>query len=159
MPKGRRLERLTVRLKQDLGEIIAFRLKDPRVGLTSVTRVKLAPDLTSAQVFVSVLGEAADERNALRALNHARGHIQSEIARTLEVRRHPELTFRIDEEIKRSRRINEILEEIKAESPPPEGETEGEPAEGAPEGGEPEGAAPGGEPPRPETPASEDEEP
>lgn len=157
MPKGRRLERLAVRLKQDLGEIIAFRLKDPRVGLTSVTRVKLAPDLASAQVFVSVLGEAADERNALRALNHARGHIQSEIARSLEVRRHPELTFRIDEVIKQSRRIEEILEEIKAETPPTA--AEGGSAEGAPEAGEPEDEASGAEPPRPEPPAPKDEQP
>lgn len=154
MPKGRRLERLTVRLKEDLGEIIAFKLKDPRVGFTTVTRVKLAPDLATAQVFVSVLGEAEDERNALRALVHARGHIQSEIARTLEVRRHPELSFRIDEGVKSSRRVSEILKEIREEEGP--GDT---PEEGEPPAEEDAGAVEPPAPPQPERHDEKDEEP
>lgn len=116
MPRGRRLERLTSRLKQDLGEIIAHQLKDPRIGITTVTRVKLAPDLATAIVSVTVLGNDVAERAALGALRRARGHIQSEIARILDVRRHPELQFEIDKGIKHSREVSRILADLKKES-------------------------------------------
>lgn len=112
MPKGRRLERLTAILKQELGAIIAFQLKDPRVGFATVTRIKLASDLTQVQVFVSVLGPEAQERAAMRALNHARGHIQSLIADRIEIRRHPEITFHLDRGLKHSLRVSEILTEL-----------------------------------------------
>ena len=112
MPKGRRLARLTAILKQELGAIIAFQLKDPRVGFATVTRIKLASDLTQVQVFVSVLGPEAQERAAMRALNHARGHIQSLIADRIEIRRHPEITFHLDRGLKHSLRVSEILTEL-----------------------------------------------
>ncbi|HRU06366.1 MAG TPA: 30S ribosome-binding factor RbfA [Candidatus Brocadiia bacterium] len=112
MPKGRRLERLTAILKQELGAIIAFQLKDPRVGFATVTRIKLASDLTQVQVFVSVLGPEAQERAAMRALNHARGHIQSLIADRIDIRRHPEITFHLDRGLKHSLRVSQILTEL-----------------------------------------------
>lgn len=112
-----RIERITERIRQELSEIIAHELKDPRVGFVTVTRVKLAPDLTRATVFVSVLGEEADERTALRALQHARGHMQTEIAHRIRIRRHPEISFKIDEGYKHSRKVSQILSEIGAEAP------------------------------------------
>lgn len=121
MPRGRRLERLTSRLKEDLSEIIAYQLKDPRIGFTTVMRVKLAADLTSAVAYVTVMGDEADERDALRALESARGFIQTEIARTLDVRRHPELRFEIDEGIKASREVSKILRELEQEQEPGSG--------------------------------------
>jgi len=129
MPKGRRLERLTARLKQELGAIIAFQLKDPRVGFATVTRIKLASDLTQVQVFVSVLGPEAQERAAMRALGHARGHIQSLIAERIDIRRHPEITFHLDRGLKHSVRVAEILTELAQERGPgqtPQPETAGQ---------------------------------
>lgn len=130
MPRGRRLERLTSRLKEDLSEIIAYQLKDPRIGFTTVTRVKLAADLASAVAYVTVLGNEVNEREALRALDSARGFIQSEIARTLEVRRHPELRFEIDEGAKASREVSKILRELEQEPHRAHGEAEAD--EGVP---------------------------
>ena len=135
MAKGRRLERLTERVKQDLSEIIAYQLKDPRVGFATVTRVQLAPDLTRALVFVSVMGSEGRQRASLRALQHARGHIQSQIARRLRVRRHPIMTFELDKGLKHSLEVARILSELREETagdaPQPESETAA-PAESEP---------------------------
>ncbi|MBB6096645.1 ribosome-binding factor A [Deinobacterium chartae] len=66
-------------------------LKDPRVPLiVTVERVQISPDLTQAKVFVSSLGEVAP---LLEALQHARGHLQREVARALNLRRTPVLEF------------------------------------------------------------------
>lgn len=127
MPKGRRLERLTARLKQEISRIILYELRDPRVGFATVTRVKLAPDLSRAVVYVSILEEGAMERTTLRALEHARGHIQSEIAHRLDIRRHPEIVFEIDRGLKHSLAVSRILSELRAEAEP-----ETEPPEGGP---------------------------
>lgn len=128
MPKGRRLERLTARLKQEISRIILYELKDPRLGFATVTRVKLAPDLSRAVVYVSILEEGAMERTTLRALEHARGHIQSEIAHRLDIRRHPELVFELDRGLKHSLTVSRILSELKAEAEPAAEPTEDDPA-------------------------------
>jgi len=116
MPKGRRLERLTQRLKEILSRIILYELKDPRLGFATITRVSLAPDLTRAVVYVSVMGEDAKERSTLRALEHARGHIQSEVASSLDIRRHPEIIFEADRGLKHSMTVSRILSELREEA-------------------------------------------
>jgi len=124
MPKHRH-ERITERIRQILSEVIAFRLKDPRVGFVTVTRVKVAPDYTKATVFLSILGAESEERDTLRALQHARGHIQSELSSRIRIRRHPEIAFKIDEGYKRGLNVSRILSEIETEragetpEPPP----------------------------------------
>lgn len=111
-----RIERLTERIKQVLSEVIAHELKDPRVGFVTITRVKLAPDLTKATVFLSVMGSESEQRTSLRALEHAHGHIQTEVASRIRMRRHPEIVFRVDEGYQKSVRVSRILAEIRAES-------------------------------------------
>jgi len=114
MPSHRH-QRVTERIKQELSEIITHQLKDPRVGFVTVTRVKVAPDYTKATVFLSVLGDTAAENTSLRALAHARGHIQTEIARRVRIRRHPEINFKIDEGYKNSQKVSRILSELEAD--------------------------------------------
>lgn len=132
MPSHRH-ERVTERIRQELSDIITHQLKDPRVGFITVTRVKVAPDYTKATVFVSILGEANAERTTMRALSHARGHIQTELSRRIRIRRHPEISFRIDEGFKNSLRVSRILSEIEAVEPTGEAEqavSAGDPEEG-----------------------------
>jgi ribosome-binding factor A len=115
---GHRFERAAEHIGQVLSEVITHRLKDPRVGFLTVTRVKVAPDLTKATVFLSVLGDEAEQRTTLRALQHARGHIHRELASRVQARRHPEVSFKIDEGYQRSVRVARILSDIQTQAPP-----------------------------------------
>ena len=132
MPKHRH-ERITERIRQELSEIITQELRDPRVGFVTVTHVKVAPDYTRATVFLSILGDEANERTTMRALEHARGHIQTELAQRIRIRRHPEIGFRIDEGFKNSQKVSRILSELEAEKG-------AEPAEPEAPADEPEGS-------------------
>lgn len=112
----RRTERVAQLLKQEICRILAHRLHDPRLGFLTVTRVELPPDLRSAKVYVSVLGQEVDQRKTMAALAHARGHIQAEISGRLTLRHMPVLSFLPDQGVKHSLRVSQILSEVQPRS-------------------------------------------
>lgn len=92
-------------------------IKDPRVGDTatvSITGVTVSPDLSTARVFVDVLGEGNVSR-VLAGLNAAAGLLRSGLGKTMKLRRAPALRFERDESIARGHSIERVLEEIHAE--------------------------------------------
>ena len=106
----RRQQRVAQELKQALGEILTQELTDPRLGFMTVTRVETSPDLRSAKVYVSVLGEDVDERRTLHGLEHARGHIQHSLGDKVVLRTTPVLRFVIDDSVKRSVRMSRLID-------------------------------------------------
>jgi ribosome-binding factor A len=72
-------------------------------------------DLLTARVFVSVMGTDAQQRNALRALRHAAGHIQELMARQIELRHTPVLSFELDEKLKRTMQTLRIIQQATEE--------------------------------------------
>ncbi|MCR4892521.1 MAG: 30S ribosome-binding factor RbfA [Lachnospiraceae bacterium] len=89
-------------------------VKDPRVGLmTSVKEVVVAPDLKTCKVFISVLGNKKECEDTMAGLNSAKGFIRRELARIVNLRNTPELTFILDDSIAygvdMSRRIDEVI--------------------------------------------------
>ena len=125
---SRRMERITNIIKQCASETILYKLKDPRRGFVTVTRVQVTADLRHAKIFVSVLGEQADQRTTLRALHSARGFIQTRIAHHLTTRFSPEIVFALDESPARSIEISQLIDKAIAEDesrhPKPEEEAE-----------------------------------
>jgi ribosome-binding factor A len=108
-----RVERVAAQLRQEISEIIMRDLKDPRVGMASITEVKLSPDLRNALVKVSVVGEGKGRRSAIDALEHAKGFIRRELgARLSNLRFAPELRFQLDEGIAYSVRVSKLLREV-----------------------------------------------
>jgi ribosome-binding factor A len=108
-----RLERLASLIRQVVMEAIMRRISDPRVSpFTSVTRVEVAPDLSFADVHVSVMGSDSDQRTTLRGLQSARGMVQSMLARDLSTRHCPTLRFHLDDSIKRGIATIKKIEEI-----------------------------------------------
>ena len=87
-------------------------LKDPRIGLITVTGVDTAPDLTHATVYVSVLGSSRKQKEALRGLETAHGVLQSRIARELRMKRTPQLTFEYDPTVERGVRMTRLIDEL-----------------------------------------------
>ncbi len=121
MPNEVRLKRLSEIVKQRASEVILFELKDPRLGFVTVTRVKLAPDLSSAIVFWSVLGTRGQKSKTEHALKDASPFIQREVARILTTRVTPRLTLKFDPSIEGALRVTSILDRLakeRGEDPP-----------------------------------------
>ena len=104
-----RMRRVDAAVRQVLADAIAEELKDPRVGFVTVTDVTTSPDLRSARVYVSVLGDEQKRADSLAGLRHAHGYLQGRIATELELRRTPTLEFRYDETTDRALRVEDLL--------------------------------------------------
>ena len=88
-------------------------MKDPRIqGFLTVMRVENAPDLSTAKVYVSMLGGDNTTGDAVKALNRAAGHVRSEIAAHMHIRRAPELHFVADASAAYAAHINEVIADL-----------------------------------------------
>ncbi len=120
---GRRLERVAEAIREVVSSAILFELKDPRVQGVTVLRAKVTGDLRHAKVFVSLMGDAKQQKLTLHGLNHARGFLQSKIADRLQTRWTPVIQFVVDESVKKSIEISRLIEQAmatstKADAPP-----------------------------------------
>jgi ribosome-binding factor A len=95
-------------------------LKDPRIGMVTVTAVKVTPDLREATVHVSVLGSDKRRRETLAGLESAHGVLQARINRELSLRRTPTLAFAYDDAVERGVRMTKLIDELAAQLPEPE---------------------------------------
>ena len=105
-----RMRRVNELMREVIGSAIAGELQDPRIGFVTVTAVDTSPDLRSARVHVSVLGDEAEREGTLAALRSAHGVIQTVIAREVRLKRTPTLTFHYDEGPDRAMRISRLLD-------------------------------------------------
>ncbi|HVC88444.1 MAG TPA: 30S ribosome-binding factor RbfA [Gaiellaceae bacterium] len=92
-------------------------LKDPRIGMVTVTGVVVSPDLGEARIFVSVLGSEKKRNATLAGLESARGVLQAKINQQLSLRRTPTLVFAYDESVERGVRMTKLIDELAAELP------------------------------------------
>src|SRR5687768_6912118 len=112
--QGRRVDRIEEQLRMELSEILEREIQDPRIGLISVTRVKVSPDLSHARVFISSLGGPDERKKTLQGLRSAAGFARKALGQRLHhLRRTPELTFEYDETIEVELRIEKLFDEIK----------------------------------------------
>ncbi|HUT74858.1 MAG TPA: 30S ribosome-binding factor RbfA [Armatimonadota bacterium] len=113
-----RQERAARLLREEISRIIGRGLKDPRIGMVSITDVEVTPDLRRARVFVSVFGSDDEARATLEVLERATGFVRREIGRHLRLRYVPDLEFRHDVSLAHGARIYQLLDQVKRESPP-----------------------------------------
>ena len=109
------------RVNESVREVVAEgirALKDPRIGMVTVTAVEVTRDLQEARVYVSVLGGENKRRATLQGLDSAKGVLQSRINRELSLRRTPQLSFQYDETVERGVRMTKLIDELAAELPP-----------------------------------------
>jgi len=92
-------------------------LKDPRIGMVTVTGVHVTPDLAEARIFVSVLGNDKKRAATLKGLESARGVLQAKLGRQLSLRRTPMLTFSYDDSVERGVRMTKLIEDLAADLP------------------------------------------
>jgi len=120
---SRRPEQVGETVRQVVTDALLREIRDPRVGLVTVTHVQVSGDLSVARVAVAVPGEEAERQRALEGLQSAAGFLRSRLAKVLSTRTIPELRFELDRGIEHAARINQLLAEVRREA-------EVEPAEG-----------------------------
>ena len=111
MPQSKNMARLSEDMKRELIAIIGG-MKDP---FLTVMRVEVAPDLSTAKVHVSKMGEENATAEAVGALNRAAGHVRSEIAKRMHIRKAPEFRFVADDGAKYAAHINELIAGLERE--------------------------------------------
>jgi ribosome-binding factor A len=116
--QGKRLQRVNQVVKEEISMLLLRELKDPRLGFVTITDVETAPDLRSAKVFVSVLGNEEQWNASMAGLESAKGFIRNWLRRHLDLRATPTLDFRADHSIERGANIQTLLRRLQRESPP-----------------------------------------
>ena len=113
MAKSFRQERLNESIKELLSELLINEVKDPRIGLVTITSVNVAQDLTSAKVYFSVMGSDDARDDTRKGLESAQAYLRKKIGRELKLRSAPELRFVYDDSLDRSMAIEEALKAAK----------------------------------------------
>ena len=131
---SRRMLKAAEAIREVVSMAILTELRDPRVQNVTVTGVEVAPDMRNATVLVSIMGDEGRQQLCLRGLHNSAGFLQSKVAKRIETRYTPRLTFEIDEGVKKSIEVGRILQEIarereelehdRADSPAPPDESE-----------------------------------
>lgn len=115
MPNLHRQEKLGELIAAELSELMRTRLKDPRIGFASITRVEVSGDLRHAKVFVSVMGTSQEQEETMKGLKHANGFLRHELATRLVLRYMPELAFKLDTSIAEGARVLELIRRVEEE--------------------------------------------
>jgi len=105
-PRARRIEE---QLKRLLSELVRREVKDPRVGLITITEVEVSRDLTHARVYFTPFAGIGDADAALEALRHAAGYLRIQVRNQMRLRAAPELDFQLDDSIERGARLSSLI--------------------------------------------------
>jgi ribosome-binding factor A len=108
-----RRQRVEEEIQRQVSRILLENLQDRRMALLSVTAVRASPDLRHALVFLSILGSAVEVEHTLKVLDKARGFVRRELGSGMHLRRVPEIEFRLDEEVRRESRVEDILSRLR----------------------------------------------
>ncbi len=112
-----RRARIADQIQRELAEVIRTELRDPRVGMVTLTGVELSNDQSHAKVFFTILGSPSDVESASEGLQRAAGFLRSSLAQGLTTRKVPELHFEYDESVERGARLSKLIDD--AVHPPP----------------------------------------
>ena len=110
-----RVERIAEQIREELSQMIATEVSDPGVGLVTITRVRVTPDLSLARVYWTALGEAKERKETARALDRTVPYLRHLLSQRLTLRRAPEIKFQYDESVAAQDRIERIIQDLHTE--------------------------------------------
>jgi len=115
----RRIERVNSIIRYEISQLLQRQVKDPRLGnFITVTEVSTSPDLKYARVFVSRIGSEEEKQETLSALASASGFFRNQLAKRLQIRHIPELSFQWDDSIGRGAHLLELIDEVTTDDLP-----------------------------------------
>src|SRR5688572_20035543 len=123
MAQGSRPDRVADQIRGELATLLARDVHDPGIGFITLTRVQLSPDLQTARVMYTVLGDDQARATSGRALQRAAPFLRRQIGARLRLKRTPELKFVYDDSIAGQDRIERLLNEIRTNPPPDDPDT------------------------------------
>jgi ribosome-binding factor A len=112
---SRRTDRVGEAIQALVADLLVREIKDPRIGLVTITAARVSPDLRHARVYFSCLGDEEQRTRSLRGLRSAAGFIRSQIARQLNLRTAPDVVFEFDPSLEQAERLSRLLKD-----PPPD---------------------------------------
>ena len=108
--------RINEEVRRVMSELIRTEIKDPRIApMTSVMDVEVAPDLKTCKAWISVLGNEQARKNTMAGLRSAEGFIRMQLAKKVNLRNTPEITFILDESVEYGVNMSKKIEEVMAE--------------------------------------------
>lgn len=115
MPKEfNRTRRVSELIQRELAQLIQQEINDPRLGMVTVSAVKVSRELSTAKVYITLLGNTDQRQTTLDVLNHAAGFLRRELGHRLRLRLTPALHFVYDESVSRGVELNELINEAVA---------------------------------------------
>lgn len=108
-------EKTSNQIMKNVSDIIQFDLKDPSVGFVTITAVKVTNDYSFATIYCSFLGKEERSAAGLKALQRAKGFIRSELGKKMQIKKIPDLIFKLDSSLDHGNRIASILDDLKKE--------------------------------------------
>jgi ribosome-binding factor A len=110
-----RPQRVGDQIQRELAELLRLQVKDPRIGMVTVTAVDVAPDLSHAKVYVTHLGGSGQAAAVVSALAHTAGYLRRELSHRLKIYTVPELRFFYDDSIESGLRLSRLIDDAVAE--------------------------------------------
>jgi ribosome-binding factor A len=115
MALSHRIERVAEQIREEVSQILATEVADPGVGVVTVTRVKITPDLSLARIYWTIMGDAAERKKTQKALERAAAYVRHLLSTRMTLRRSPEVQFLFDQSVAAQDRVEQILQELKRE--------------------------------------------
>lgn len=105
--------RINNEVLKELSNIIRSEIKDPRINpMTSVVAVNVSPDLKTCKAYISVLGDVESQQNTIKGLKSAEGYARSLLAKRINLRNTPEITFVLDQSIEYGVNMSRLIDEV-----------------------------------------------
>tara|TARA_B100000700_G_C14525365_1_gene615025 strand:- start:12 stop:398 length:387 start_codon:yes stop_codon:yes gene_type:complete len=114
MANSRRVEKLAALLKREISELLISGVRDERIhqSMVSITAVEVSGDLQHCKIFVSLFGEDEQKKDVLACLEEAKGFIRGELARRLQMRRAPDIVFKLDMGMTKGSSVLDLLSSL-----------------------------------------------
>jgi ribosome-binding factor A len=104
-------QRVAGQIRRDLAELIRLEVKDPRVGLISLTEIELTPDYAHARVYFTAMGGAESVPGILDGLRRASGFLRRELGKRVRIHTIPELHFLYDCSVEEGSRLSQLIDQ------------------------------------------------
>jgi ribosome-binding factor A len=109
-----RADRVAEQIRRDLADLLSREVKDPRIGMVSLTAVELSADYSHAKVFFTALGSEGRRAEMIEGLQAAAGFLRREIGRRIRIHTTPQLHFQYDESVARGADLSQLIDQAAA---------------------------------------------